>query len=1021
MKLLRHLCVLSFCLAVNHAFALPDFDPFADVSSSGGSSYPVGSPLAGQTDSAGHAWNLLGSNNTNGTQPMIVGGNLSYSNFPAATGNSISLVPSAGMSARLTLSSTAITAAYYSFLLKVTDISTVSTNAANNFIACFSDTTGAQAGTLSRAGARLLTKKTDGGYLLGISKTSATADYVYDTTVRSVNEVVLVVAGYERVGGVTNVSLWVNPPASSFGSPTPPAPTVTTTSGSTGDINANAIRAFLLLCQFAGGPAAIVDELRIANNWAYVTGGDPAIVELPASQSRPPGEVVTLNVVASGTPPLTYQWMKDGGLLTDGGIITGTTTSTLTLSGITLGDAGNYFVIVTNGLGNSVTSAPAVLTIADPVVTSEPQNRTNDFGTLATFNVSAGGTDPLSYRWQKDGVELSHGGAISGATTDTLSINAVSYLDAGNYIVVVTNGSGNTATSSPGILTVRDPIITSPPASDTKVTGTMTTFTVSAAGSPALSYQWRHGNSNVVDGGFITGAQSEALTISSVAPTNAGNYTVIVTGSASGQSVTSSPALLTVIDPIAITSQPASRTFAIGASAAFAVGVTGTSPAYQWRRNGLDIPGASSSAYVMTNIQFTNAGSFTVMISNTLNVVTSAPGALTVVAQVNLHPTNLVVLRGGDGAQALANAGSPIFLDQFTTNGTYVNTVWLPDSGASAFIQNGTSATEGFLNLSMDRRLLTLAGYNYPRPHTGNLGNASSTIVPRAIATVDGSGQFNLAITSTNAFDQSNIRSAVTDGTNNFWVAGGATGTRYFGPAGTNVQVQSTIANTRMVQIVNGELYFSAASVSWGIHKMTGLPTVLTTETNILPTGNSQSSTFDFAISPDGTNIYTTEDASANTNIYVPGIIKWTYDNNSSMWVSNYTLLAGTATRGMTVNFDAEPPVIYTTTTNGGNDAGNRLLAVQDTGPTALPTTLATAGPHQAFRGVRFGPLEAVASPTIASAFDGTNLILHWIAPGFVLVSSTNVAGPYDEVIGATSPHTNNTSSASARFFRLRK
>jgi arylsulfatase A-like enzyme len=250
---------------------LPYFDPFATQDENGGTSYAIGSALAGQTN-AGNFWVSIGSANATTVEPLISEGNLSYSNLPTPTGNSISFFSSAGKSARLNLNALVNSGRiYYSFVLKITDISSVSANATDNYISCFSDDPNPQANLLARAGARLVSKKVGAGYVFGIGKSSAPADYAYDTTVHNANETVFIVASYERVGSSTIANLWINP--SDFGSATAPAPTITCTSGTTGDLSALGVRAFVIACQSASAPAGILDELRIGTDWPSVTGG----------------------------------------------------------------------------------------------------------------------------------------------------------------------------------------------------------------------------------------------------------------------------------------------------------------------------------------------------------------------------------------------------------------------------------------------------------------------------------------------------------------------------------------------------------------------------------------------------------------------------------------------------------------------------------------------------------------------------------------------------------------------------
>jgi hypothetical protein len=259
---------------------LPFYEPFADESAEGGTSYAVDDGLAGQTNRFGEGWGLVGSNNSGGAQPVIAAGNLSYTGLPASTGNSVAVVPSVGMTARLAVSATATTDMYYSLLLKITDVSAVPTSPGNNFIAAFSDALGEQAGTLSRSAAKLLTIQSDDGYRVGIGKghgTAAVADYQYDPTVRNLNDVLFIVAQYQRVGGVTNVNLWVNPDSSTFGAGSPPTPTAAITFGAANnDLNANGVRSIVLSCQNSTAPSAIIDDVRVGKNWSSVTGGtDP--------------------------------------------------------------------------------------------------------------------------------------------------------------------------------------------------------------------------------------------------------------------------------------------------------------------------------------------------------------------------------------------------------------------------------------------------------------------------------------------------------------------------------------------------------------------------------------------------------------------------------------------------------------------------------------------------------------------------------------------------------------------------
>src|SRR6185369_9521219 len=93
---------------------------------------------------------------------------------------------------------------YYSFKLKLTDISTVPTVATNNYFVAFSDGSVAQGARLARAGSRLVVKKSGAGFVLGIGRGDTATDYVFDSNIYNVNDTVFVVGSYDKIGGTTN-------------------------------------------------------------------------------------------------------------------------------------------------------------------------------------------------------------------------------------------------------------------------------------------------------------------------------------------------------------------------------------------------------------------------------------------------------------------------------------------------------------------------------------------------------------------------------------------------------------------------------------------------------------------------------------------------------------------------------------------------------------------------------------------------------------------------------------------------
>src|SRR5713226_2783840 len=98
-------------------------------------------------------------------------------------------------------------------------------------------------------------------------------------------------------------------------------------------------------------------------------------------------------------------------------------------------DSGSTFDVVVNNTAGTVTSTAATLTVnaapVAPTITTPPANQTVTAGQTATFTVVAAGTAPLSYQWQKNGVN------IAGATSSSYTTPATATSDSGSTFDVV--------------------------------------------------------------------------------------------------------------------------------------------------------------------------------------------------------------------------------------------------------------------------------------------------------------------------------------------------------------------------------------------------------------------------------------------------------------------------------------------------------------------------------------------------------------------------------------------------------
>jgi len=185
----------------------------------------------------------------------------------------------------------------------------------------------------------------------------------------------------------------------------------------------------------------------VTNSCTSVTSQSATLtVKLPPTLQVQPLDVAaclntttSLSVAATGTPPLTYQWRKDG---TD---ISGATNAALAIPQVNADAAGVYDVVVSNDCG-VLTSAPAAVSVREPtVIATHPAPQTVCPGTTVTLSVAATGAD-LSYQWRFNSgsgyVNVSDGDGISGSTAPVLIIGSVASNRTGAYLCIVSGVCG---------------------------------------------------------------------------------------------------------------------------------------------------------------------------------------------------------------------------------------------------------------------------------------------------------------------------------------------------------------------------------------------------------------------------------------------------------------------------------------------------------------------------------------------------------------------------------------------------
>lgn len=192
---------------------------------------------------------------------------------------------------------------------------------------------------------------------------------------------------------------------------------------------------------------------------------------------------------------------------------------------------------------------------------------------------------------------------------------------------------------------------------------------VIAIGTPPITYQW------VINGTDIPGATNATWFIQSVSTNDAGVYSARLTNPQGF--LPSTNATLTVLPPSLpiIAYPPADMTVYSGQTAQWWVWADGSPPfAYQWFKNGTNLPGATSATLTITNVQMNDAGSYSLQVTNTEGSVLTSNALLTVLPStapiITRQPCSLNVAAGAAPVLSIQANGEPTLQYQWLRNGT---------------------------------------------------------------------------------------------------------------------------------------------------------------------------------------------------------------------------------------------------------------------------------------------------------------------------------------------------------------
>ncbi|HHY84893.1 MAG TPA: hypothetical protein GYA07_05080 [Verrucomicrobia bacterium] len=223
-----------------------------------------------------------------------------------------------------------------------------------------------------------------------------------------------------------------------------------------------------------------------------------------------------------------------------------------------------------------------------------------------TFEVST--NNGASWIFLGEGTRIEGGWQLTDVSAPAnATVRARGYYSSGRF-----NGSSSTDEKVIG-----PPVIVSHPISHFVNAGDSVHFFGAAGGTEPISYQWRRNGTNIIDSSGISGTQMQSLALSNVfAGRDQGEYSFVASNSFG--SVTSRVANLSILEPVVLLPYSEKTQWKRpGETVTFSVTAFGTPPFhYQWTRNGTNLVGANESVLVLTNLQLSDAGTYSVVVSN---------------------------------------------------------------------------------------------------------------------------------------------------------------------------------------------------------------------------------------------------------------------------------------------------------------------------------------------------------------------------------------------------------------------
>ncbi|XP_062871277.1 basement membrane-specific heparan sulfate proteoglycan core protein isoform X2 [Trichomycterus rosablanca] len=320
------------------------------------------------------------------------------------------------------------------------------------------------------------------------------------------------------------------------------------------------------------------------------------------------GEVIRLQCLAHGTPPLRYEWSKVDGTMPGRAVVKG---GDLQINLAEPSDAGNYRCVVSNKVGRS--EAIARVSVRSPLsVRVSPQVEVKALGSAVEFTCSASGGPEITLEWLKEGGALPYSHHIKDGV---LRIENLEKSNEGIYICRATTLFGQAQDSAKLTIQALPKVMINVRTSvQTVMVGNAVEFECQAEGEPKPTVHW-----SKVDGSLPSHAQVKGgiLRIHRVTEADAGQYRCTATNDVGS---VQSQVVLNIQSVPQIIGQPVTKEVNVGSNAVFPCNATGYPvPTITWSKKGGELPPKSSQdGHVLTvpDVTFEDAGAYVCKASN---------------------------------------------------------------------------------------------------------------------------------------------------------------------------------------------------------------------------------------------------------------------------------------------------------------------------------------------------------------------------------------------------------------------